>query len=47
MSCMTYIDYLKMTITVDDAIMTDPQNLMKRIEESLRECMSMTTLKQD
>jgi WS/DGAT C-terminal domain len=38
LSCISYVDYFKITLTVDDSIMKDPQVLLDLIESSIREC---------
>ena len=36
LSCLSYVDFFKLTITVDDTIMKDPQVLMDLIEKNIR-----------
>jgi hypothetical protein len=38
LSCISYVDYFKITLTVDDAILKDPQNLLNLIEKNIRAC---------
>lgn len=39
LSCLSYADYFKIGLVVDEAIMKEPHEIVKRIEENLRECM--------
>lgn len=38
LSCLSYVDYFKITLTVDDTIMQDPQTLLDLIEKNIRSC---------
>jgi cysteine synthase len=38
LSCISYVDYFKITLTVDDTIMKDPQILLDLIEANIRSC---------
>ena len=38
LSCISYVDYFKITLTVDDTIMKDPQVLLNFIEQNIRSC---------
>lgn len=38
LSCISYVDYFKITLTVDDTIMRDPQVLLDFIEQNIRSC---------
>lgn len=39
-SCLSYIDYFKICIVVDDTIMKDPHVLVKLIEENMSKLIS-------
>jgi len=38
LSCISYVDYFKITLTVDDTIMKDPELLLGFIEKNIRSC---------
>ena len=38
LSCLSYVDYFKITLTVDDTIMKDPQTLLDLVEKNIRLC---------
>ena len=38
LSCISYVDYFKITLTVDDSIMKDPHFLLDLIENNIRNC---------
>jgi len=38
LSSLSYVDYFKITLTTDDAIMKDPQTLLDLVEKNLRQC---------
>ena len=38
LSCISYVDYFKITLTVDDTIMKDPDVLLNFIEKNIRSC---------
>jgi hypothetical protein len=38
LSCLSYVDFFKITLTVDDTIMRDPQVLLDLIEKNIRSC---------
>ena len=38
LSCMSYVDYFKITLTADDSIMKDPQTLLDLLETNIKAC---------
>lgn len=38
LQCLSYVDFFKITLTVDDTIMKDPQTLLDLIEGNIRSC---------
>ena len=38
LSALSYVDYYKITLTVDDTIMKDPQTLLDLLEKNIRSC---------
>ena len=38
LSCLSYVDYFKITLTTDDTIMKDPQTLLDFIEGNIKKC---------
>ena len=38
LSCLSYVDFFKITLTVDDSIMKDPQVLLDMIETNIKKC---------
>ena len=38
-SCLSYVDYIKLNISVDEAIMKDPEVLLGFVEENLKKCL--------
>lgn len=39
LSCLSYADYFKIGLVVDEAIMKEPHAIVERIEKNIRECM--------
>ena len=38
LSCISYVDFFKITLTVDDSIMKDPKILLDFIDNNIRSC---------
>ena len=41
-SCLSYVDYFKITCIVDDAIMKDPQTLVDLVENNIKHCIQFS-----
>jgi len=44
LGAISYVDYFKITLTVDDSIMKDPKTIIDLIEENLKKCQTKQTL---
>lgn len=41
LSCLSYVDYIKIGCVTDDAIMKDPQHLVDMLEDNMRALMKL------
>ena len=45
LSCLSYVDYFKIGLCVDDSIMKDPQTLVDLIEKNLQKVFKLAQSK--